>query len=342
MSKDSERRLVPLLMAVNVFGIACGGGGGTEPPPDNMVTAVTALSGNEQTGRVGEVLAEPIVIAVTEDGQPAPDVTVSWSTAAAGAAMSPTSSNTDGDGLASSAWTLGTAPGRQTARATVAGASGSPLAFMATAVAGTAAALAKAPGNSGDNQVGEINSQLPLPLQATVTDRFGNAVGGADVTWSSTGAAVSAPTVASDAAGLSQVTVTLGGTEGSVTIVAEAAGLTGSPLTFNATAVILTPAPNTIAITVGNNFFRSDRNNSTSPAVDTVAVNGSVTWTWATGAITHNVTSTGPPDFTSSTTKSAPATHGFTFTSAGTYRYYCTVHSIENETEGMVGRIVVR
>jgi len=167
-------------------------------------------------------------------------------------------------------------------------------------------------------------------------------VGGTDVNWSATGAAVSAPTVASNATGLSQVTVTLGGTEGSITIVAEAGGLTGSPLTFNANAVVPTPPPPTIAITVGNDFFRSNRNNSTSPAVDTVAVNGTVTWTWAAGAITHSVTSAGPPSFTSSITKSAPASHMFTFNAAGTYRYYCIVHASPAALAGMVGRIVVK
>jgi adhesin/invasin len=340
MSNRSERQLVPLLMAaVNLFGIACGGGDSSGLPPDNMTIEIATISGDEQIGRVGQLLADSIRIAVTEDGEPAPGVTVSWSTTDGSGTLTPPSVSTDADGFASSAWTLGTAAGRQTARATVAGATGSPLTIMATAVAAEAATLAKA---GGDGQSGETSSQLPLPVAARVTDQFGNPVPGTPVNWSATGAAVSAPTAASDAAGLSEVTVTLGATAGPITIVAASDGLAASPLTFNATAVTTTPAPSSIAITVGNDFFRSDRNNSTSPAVDTVAVGGTVTWTWATGAVTHNVTSAGPPGFNSSPTTSAPASHQVSFINAGTYRYYCTLHSAANATTGMVGRIVVK
>jgi plastocyanin len=300
------------------------------------VAKTSAASGDAQTGTVGQPLTDPVRVVVTESGVAAPDVTVTWSSTAAGATLVPPSGPTDANGIASSAWSLGTGSGAQTARATVTGASGSPVTFTATAAAAAAATLAKA---GGDGQSGEINTQLPLPVGARVTDQFGNAVGGTGVNWSATGAAVSAATVASDASGLSQVTVTLGGAEGSITIVAEAAGLTGSPLTFDATAVIPTPPPTSIGITVGNDFFRSNRN-STSPAVDTLAVNGTATWTWAAGAITHNVTSTGSPSFTSSATESAPATHGFTFSTPGTYNYYCTIHGAP--ASGKRGRIVVK
>jgi adhesin/invasin len=341
----SQPRQLAQALVVGILVTGCGGDGGgngvTPPATTTTIAKASTNSGDAQTGTVGQSLATPLSVVVTEDGAVA-GATVAWSTTAPNASVNPTSAATDVNGIASTVWTLGTASGAQTATATLSGASGSPVTFTATAAAGPAATLAKAAGNNGDNQTGEINSQLPLPVQARVTDGFGNAVAGAGVNWSATGAAVSAPTVASDASGLSQVSVTLGGTAGPITIVAESDGLTGSPLTFNATAVVLTPPPTTIAITVGNDFFQSNRNTSTSPAVDTVAVNGTVTWTWAAGAITHNVTSAGSPSFTSSTTKSAPASHQFTFTSAGTYRYYCSVHSSANATAGMVGRIVVR
>jgi plastocyanin len=339
MSKRSEWQLIPLLLGVSVIAIACGGGGGSGPPPDNMTIEATAVAGNEQTGRVGEVLVGPLLVAVTEDGQPAAGVMVTWATTAAGGVVIPATGTTDADGIASSTWTLGTTPGAQTARATVSGASGSPVTFTATAVAGNAATIEKA---GGDGQTGEINTDLALPVQARVEDQFGNGVDGVSVNWSATGAAVSAPTVASNATGLSQVSVTLGGTEGPITIVAEASALTGSPLTFSATAVIPTPAPTSIGITVGNDFFRSDRNNSSAPAVDTLAVGGTATWTWSAGAVSHNVTPTGVPSFTGSPTASAPASHSFTFLNAGTYRYYCTVHAAPSSQFGMVGRIVVR
>jgi plastocyanin len=293
---------------------------------------------------VGQVLADPIQVVVNEDGQPAPDVTVNWSTAAAGGVMTPASAVTDANGVASSSWTLGSASGSQTARATVSGASGSPVTFSAAAAAGAAATLAKA---GGDGQTGEINASLDAPVQTKGTDEFGNAVAGTDVNWSTTGASVSAATVASNGSGISQVSVTLGGTEGHITITAESNDLTGSPLagsplTFDATAVVPVPPPTSIAITIGNDFFRSNRNQTTSPAIDTVAVGGTVTWNWAPAAGSHNVTSNPPPGFTGSTTQAAGATYSFVFSAAGTYRYYCGIHSSAIATSGMIGRIVVK
>jgi plastocyanin len=96
--------------------------------------------------------------------------------------------------------------------------------------------------------------------------------------------------------------------------------------------------PNTAAVTVGDIFFKSARNGSSNPAVDTVAVNGTVTWTWATTeALPHSVLSVGSPSFTSSAIQSgAGKTYTFTFTAPGTYQYECAVHG-----PMMTGTIVV-
>ncbi len=102
-----------------------------------------------------------------------------------------------------------------------------------------------------------------------------------NVNWAATGATLSAAAVPTDASGISAVNVTLGATAGPITITATADGLTGSPLTFNATASAQVPVPTTAAVSVGDIFFASDHNGSSNPAVDTVAVNGTVTWTWA-------------------------------------------------------------
>ena len=79
-------------------------------------------------------------------------------------------------------------------------------------------------------------------------------------------------------------------------------------------------------------------NGSSNPAVDTVAVGGTVTWTWATTeALPHSVQSTGTPSFTSSGIQTGPGnTYQFTFTTAGTYQYDCAVHG-----QMMTGTIVV-
>lgn len=93
-------------------------------------------------------------------------------------------------------------------------------------------------------------------------------------------------------------------------------------------------APATIAVTVGDFFFRSNRNSTENAAVDTVAVGGTVTWTFS-GAVQHSVRSLGSPSFTSSALMTS-GTFQRTFGSAGTYQYDCQVHA------NMTGRIVVR
>jgi plastocyanin len=92
-------------------------------------------------------------------------------------------------------------------------------------------------------------------------------------------------------------------------------------------------------VTVGDIFFRSARNGTCNPAVDTVAVGTPVTWTWVnTGATPHSVQSQGTPAFTSSNTLTgAGSTYTFTFTAPGTYQYDCVVHGSQ-----MTGRVVVQ
>ena len=313
--------------------VACGGGNGGTPPSTTAIAKTSTNSGDGQSATVGQPLVNPIQVVVTESGSPSAGVTVTWSTAAGGS-LTPASGPTGADGIASTEWTLGTTSGAQTASATLAGATGSPVTFTATAVADAATTVVKA---GGDEQTGEIGSQLASPVQARVTDQHGNGVQGVAVDWAATGGTVSSPSVASNAAGLSSVNVTVDGPPGPIVITATAGTLNGSPLTFNATAVV-TAVPATANVTVGNNLFRSNRNSTTNPAVDTVAVDGTVTWTWVSTALTtHSVASEGSPGFTSSVPLTGPGqTYSFTFLASGTYQYTCAFHA------QMTGRIVVR
>ena len=88
------------------------------------------------------------------------------------------------------------------------------------------------------------------------------------------------------------------------------------------------PAPTAAAVTLGNNFFRSDRNASANPAVDTVAVGGAVRWTWVrTGSVPHSVQSVGTPSFESGPIETGDGTtYDMTFTAPGSYRYNCAIH----------------
>jgi plastocyanin len=91
------------------------------------------------------------------------------------------------------------------------------------------------------------------------------------------------------------------------------------------------------SVTVGNNFFRSDRNGTCNPAIDTVAAGSTVTWDW-TGTTSHSVRSQGTPSFTSSAVLTGEdQTHSFSFNTPGTYQYDCSVHASQ-----MTGQIVVQ
>jgi plastocyanin len=96
------------------------------------------------------------------------------------------------------------------------------------------------------------------------------------------------------------------------------------------------------SVAVGTNgaiVFSSAHNGTANPAVDTVAVGGTVTWTWNNnGGISHSVQSLGSTTFASSGTKSGNGqTYAVTFTTPGTYQYDCAVHGT-----AMTGTIVVR
>jgi len=100
-----------------------------------------------------------------------------------------------------------------------------------------------------------------------------------------------------------------------------------------------TPTNGNVAVIVGNIFMKSARNGSVNPAVDTVAVGASVTWTWTnTGNVPHGIQSLGSPSFpTGSVLTGDGNTYRVTFTTPGTYQYDCLVHGTM-----MPGTIVVR
>jgi plastocyanin len=118
-----------------VLGAACGSGDDTGPVQSPPVIAKTATkSGDLQTGLVGTALPNVLRVMVTRDGEPASGVPVAWSTGSG--SVSPSSDETDGDGLSTSAWTVGATPGAVTATASATNATGSPVTFTATVTEG--------------------------------------------------------------------------------------------------------------------------------------------------------------------------------------------------------------
>jgi plastocyanin len=307
---------------------ACGGdsGGGGNGPGGGLTVARASVSGNGQSGTVGQALANPIRVLVERDGQPEVGATVNWSTSGTGASVTPTSSLTDALGEAAATWTLPQEAGARSASASVAGANGSPVSFSATAVPGSATTLAL---RSGNAQTATAGTVLPQPLKVKATDQFGNGVAGVMITWQVTGGggSVGPLTSTTDTTGATTAW-TLGAAEGAQTADASATGLTGSPVAFTATATAVPPTP--VDVVVGNNFF--------SPANATVTAGRQVRWTWtSTGSIPHSVHSTGSPSFTSSSTLTGNGSvYTFTFNTPGVYTYDCAVHGA-----GMAGTITV-
>jgi plastocyanin len=309
--------------------LGCGGDdGGTGTPSSTTAIAKASNSGDAQSGTVGQTLASPLQVVVTEGGAPSAGATVTWSTTGGGS-LDPASGTTDASGIASSSWTLGTTSGSQSAQATLSGASGSPVTFTATAAPASATTLEVAGGNG---QSAPIGTQLPSPVQAKVSDEFGNGVPGVAVGWSAENGTVSAPSVTSDASGISAVNVTAGTIVGPIEIVAAAEGLSGSPLSFTATATAAPPPPTTANVSVVNNSF--------TPANITISAGTTVVWTWPTGSQDHNVNPVGTEPARSGDPTDGPHTYQFTFNTPGTFTYYCQVHG--SPTAGMRGTVTVQ
>jgi len=127
--------------------------------------------------------------------------------------------------------------------------------------------------------------------------------------------------------------------EGDYTLVAVSDGVDSA---FSAPFTVdpLPPPPSTLEIQVGTvaggNRYRSVRNGSLNPAVDTLAIGGTATWSWLGG--NHGVQSTGVPSFVSSATSDSVGNeYILQFNTAGLYGYNCSVHG-----DAMTGRILVR
>lgn len=318
------RTISGCLLGAAVFALttACssddGGGNPNEPVP--VIAKTATASGDGQTAEVTEELLQDLRVIVTLDGAPVEGVDVSWAVSANGGSIVPATATTDLNGIAVGTWTFGTKSGVFSATATLAGATGSPVSFTATAEPDVASAFVL---NSGDDQTGLITTAFGDPLTAQMHDQFNNPIPGEDVNWSVTsgsaqlGGAVST----TSAAGIASMTATFGPLAGPIVI--EAAPQNGL-LAVEFHAEGLTP-PSEISIQVRNNFF--------SPQVGTVAAGGAVTWDWVgTG---HNVTSNPSPGPLDSGTHDPPFSYQITFPTPGTYHYECTQHA------GMTGTIIV-
>ncbi|CAN5338353.1 hypothetical protein BH24GEM3_BH24GEM3_16120 [soil metagenome] len=194
------------------------------------------LRGDDQTATVGSSLPDSLAVRVTDaDGNPVPNVTVSWAAAAGSGVLQPATSVTDAAGVARARWTLGTTPGTQSATASVAGLAS--VTFTARVRPGRVSSITISPGYTTLNALNGT-----VALTAAAYDASGNGLSGVAVTWSSSDPSI----VAVNAAGVA----TAQG-NGLATISAQADGVAGTAtvrVTQAVAQVAVTPATGTVVI----------------------------------------------------------------------------------------------
>ena len=285
-----------------------------EPP-----ATVTAVGGSDlQTGVAGAELPQPLRVQVKSGGVPKAGVTVRW--LALAGSLTPAESVTDGDGMATATWTLGTTSGVDLSTATIAGTPAASVTFTAQARPGPAVAIVSV---SGSGQTVLQNHAASAPLIVVVTDQYANRVTGQAVTWTVESGPVAFLTMEAltDAAGNSAAVVAPGGTTGDAIV---RAALPGGAASTDFTVTVAPPAFGVMLATSGGigpiGFVSSQ--NGTRPAVDTIPAGRTMIWTLEFDYDLHAVASVGTPAFQGGEFPYAlPSTVSVRFTTPGTYHY---------------------
>ena len=218
--------LVGLLAAAT---LRCGGDNIETRP----ATTIEMADGDGQSGIVGQVLAEPLVVLVTDgSGDPVEGVAVQWDAQGNGI-VSTDAVTTGADGRASVQRVLGSDPGEETTTASVGGLDGSPVTFVSTAVDGNSPKLALQTPPSSTAQSGVAFAVQPV-IQLQNPDGSDRA---------ESGLAVTASIAAGDG--------TLGGTLTRSTGSDGAAAFTDLEITGGGTHTLRFTAPGTIPVVSG-------------------------------------------------------------------------------------------
>ncbi len=176
------------------------------------------VAGDGQEGRVGEAVAVPPEVWVTEaDGAPAWGVRVFFETTG-GATVERAEALTDAEGRAGpGAWTLGTATGSYTltARVEEEGVRGNPGRVEAVALPGPAARIVAI---EGEGQETEVTLPVPVSPQIQLQDSYENPIPNLRIAFSASGDSQVIPSVrATDSLGLARVDRWVLGTTAGVT-----------------------------------------------------------------------------------------------------------------------------
>ena len=246
------RAVLCLAAFLVIAGAGCGSDNGTNPDP--TPTSIAVASGNNQTGTVGAVLAQPLVVLVEDaTGSPMAGVTVLWTVVSGGGTLATASTTTGNNGQAQTLYTLGATPGANQVKAAVQG-STLETTFSATA---EAAPVDNTPADvvliSGNNQSATTGTELPDSLVVEVRNAAGTPLANVVVAWTVTsgGGALGAATRTTNSAGRASNSYTLGGSAGANTVTAAVQSNAALFVEFTATATSNTPA--SIEIVSGNN-----------------------------------------------------------------------------------------
>ena len=198
-------------------------------------------NGDGQTGVVRATLPSALALKVVDAANsPMAGLIVTFAVTLGGGSLSNPSGPTDGSGLTTVQWTLGTTPGQlQQVQASLAGTSVAPATFSATATAGPPASAAKL---VGDSQTAATNNPVSTLPSVQVSDSYGDRAPGVAVTFAATagGGTVSGGATHTDANGVATVgrwTLGPGAGENTLTATVAGSGISGNPVTFTATAV---------------------------------------------------------------------------------------------------------
>jgi plastocyanin len=253
-----RRAALPLSVAAAALALAvaipaCSSDGGTNPP--DGAAAMAVVSGNNQTGFVGTVLTQPLVVHVEDAaGADLSGATVNWTVMSGGGTVASAATTTGANGRAQTQLTLGASAGANTVRASVAGTALS-VTFTATGVEPppdvTPASITIVGGN---NQTGPAGAELPDSLKVEVKNADGTSLPNIPVTWTVTGGggSLGAASGSTNADGIAANAWTLGGSAGANTVTATVTGAGTLTATFTATGT-LDPTPASIEIASGNN-----------------------------------------------------------------------------------------
>lgn len=371
----TSARLWPLLAAALVALAGCGDDGvGPRQPGDDGVGPeqpgsgeqpgddgagpeepfrIVVLGGDKQTGTVGTTLAEPLRIQVRQGGSPVQGAEVVWSFPG----DEELRDSTDQEGMSSAWWTLGTQAGEKHAWARLGEISDSGYwQFSATAMPGPAVTM-RGPGGwlqAAYPQVGVVGTPLPFDYYVEETDAYGNAASpGIPVEWTITqgGGHVEEmpPPNPWWGSSWSWARLTLGPAEEVVRVTATAPDLpTAVPVTFEATAVGAVVAVDQVTSVYLPEWATTITVAAFVPGDVSVTAGQSVGWLWATWydpeydwePSLHDLVFEDEPTAPTSSEAMRFGSRVRTFSKPGTYRYRCTLHSVDFE-EGHVGVVTV-